>query len=112
MAFKVEGNFTDNQYKCIYFNARKQERLNKVPNIYAPITAVKLAENKVKPGYVQFLLDPLDTLIFPSENDLSVKDRCCPINIMEKVSTQVGTDPPNMISTRYRYDKAVAQTLE
>ena len=112
LAFKVVGGFTDTQYKFIYFNSLKTSMQNrKIPQIYAPITAVRSVEVELKPGFTKFQLYPEDNDVFPSENHLSESDRCSPIDIMEGISSQLCTVPPNMVGVRYRYDKAVAQTL-
>ena len=111
LAFKVSGNFTDSQYKFIYLNAQKQAKLTKTKNIYARHWDVKLAGTQIKPGFAMFELDPPDDVVFPSENHLGPAQRCSQINIMDSISTRLCTSPPNLIGMRYRYDKAIAQTL-
>ena len=83
--------------KCSKTNLKNAQ----LQQIYAPVTAVKFIEVQTKPGFTKFLLDPQDNVVFPLENHLNELERCSPINIMEGISSQLCTAPPNMIGVHY-----------
>ena len=103
---KIKNNNRDEDYIGLYNNT--VDRAGK--KLYAPPSSVKAMERTLMPGYICFELTPPSSLL-PSSNHLDARERCEPIDIMEDFSSDVATDPPNVLGYRYRYDKVVAQTL-
>ncbi|XP_072019817.1 V(D)J recombination-activating protein 1-like [Amphiura filiformis] len=110
LSMKSTAGMTDSQYKTVANATNKHVRLLG-HTIYAPPHALRKAEMCIKPGYVKFELIPSSMHIFPSHNHLTDSERCKSINLLDGLFKDPATLPPNIIGERFRYDKAVAQTL-
>ena len=75
-----------------------------------PITAVKQVEGNNWPGSASFTLKSPKPC-FPDENHLPLSKRIAPIDLMTSFPDDPIAQRPNVSGYRFRYDKAIAQTL-